>query len=357
MPITFSPTEITAMLHRYRPLFLVLSVAILLLLAYTAFWATAAGRLRTALATAPEQALAGQGIVLALGDPVVEGFPLHLTVRLAGLRAQWPTGTVVETGPLELTAWAWAPSDIAVTGKGPVRLDLAGSSRHAPVAGQAAGLTGALVLGAEGHIRSATLMLEQPRTAAAGGLGPLSAGAATATWTAPLKAPAGPTDPQGRTSLLIQGLELPGAVPAPLGHRVDQIALSFEPHGPLPARPDAQGLAAWRDGGGTLEILALRLLWSGIDMRVEATLALDRDMQPEGAGTAELSGSDPLVDMMIQTGSLEAGQGKAVKAALGMMARRTVDGRHAVAVPVTLQDRKLFIGPIPVATVPPVSWD
>ncbi|MFV3075106.1 DUF2125 domain-containing protein [Niveispirillum fermenti] len=345
------------MLRRYRPLFLALSVAILLLLAYTAFWATAAGRLRTALATAPEQALAGQGVVLALGDPVVEGFPLHLTVRLAGMRAQWPSGTVVESGPLELTAWAWAPSDIKLAGKGPVRLDLAGSSRHAPVAGQAAGLTGALMLGTGGQIRSATLMLEQPHTAAAGDLGPLAAAAATVTWTAPLRAPAGPTDPQGRTSLLILGLDLPGAVPAPLGRRVDQIALSFEPRGPLPAGPGAAGLAAWRDGGGTLEILALRLLWSGIDMRMEGTLALDRTLQPEGAGTAELSGSDALVDMMVRNGSLEAGQGDAVKAALGMMARRTVDGRHAVAVPVSLQESKLFIGPIPVATVPPLSWD
>ena len=116
-------------------------------------------------------------------------------------------------------------------------------------------------------------------------------------------------------------------------------------------------MTAWRDGGGTLELQALRVLWGNIDLRANATLALDRDMQPEGAGTAELSGADTLIDMLIQSGALKPEQGGGIKQTLGLLSQTTSDGRRVVAVPVTLQARRLSIGPVPVAELPVIPWN
>lgn len=342
------------MLHRYRALFLALSVAILLLLAYTAWWVALAGRVRTALAEAPGKALAEKGVVLDIRDPVVGGFPLSVTVQLSGARAQWSSGTVLDLGAVTASAPAWDPTAITVTSGAPLRLDLAGSARHDPVSGTAAGLSLQADMGLDGKPRLVTATLSGVRTLADA---PWAAAEATVTWTAPAKSPEGPTDPQGQVSLLLRDLHLPNPVPAPLTQRIDQVALSYEPRGPLPTKPSVEGMTAWRDGGGTLEILGVRLLWSGLDLRGNATLALDSAMQPQGAGTAELSGGPALIDMLVQNGSLKPEQVEAVKAGLSMLSKRTDDGRSVLRVPVTLQNSRLLVGPLHVATLPPIPWN
>lgn len=342
------------MLRRYRALFLALSVAILVLLAYTAWWAAVAGKVRTALSVAPGRALTEKGIVLDIRDPVVGGFPLSVTVELSGARAQWPSGTVLQLGAVTASAPAWDPTAISVTSVAPLHLDLAGSARHDPVSGTATGLSVRADMGLDGKPRLVTASLTGVRTLTEM---PWAAAETVVTWTAPAKPPEGPTDPQGQVSLLVRDLDLPGAVPAPLTQRIDQVALSYEPRGPLPVKPSVEGMTAWRDGGGTLEILGARLLWGSMDLRANATLALDGAMQPEGAGTAELSGGQALIDMLAQSGGVKPEQVEAVKAGLSMLSKRTDDGRTVLQVPLTLQNSRLFIGPVHVATLPPIPWN
>lgn len=344
------------MLHRYRALFLALSVAILLLLAYTAWWSALAWRLRTTLAEAPGKALAEKGVVLDLRDPEVSGFPLTLTVEIAGLRALWPSGTVVETGAVTATAFAWAPMEITVASTMPMRLDLAGSARHAPVTGSAEGLTGQASLGLDGKPKQVTASLRNVRSAMEEDAGTLAAGEVVLTWTAPPNTPEGPTDPQGQTSLLVKDLDLPGAVPAPLTRRIDQLALSYEARGPLPTKPSVDGMTGWRDGGGSLDIRSFRLLWGGVDLRAHATLTLDGNMQPAGAGTAELSGAGALVEMMAARENLPPEKLEAMKAGLRMLTRRTYDGRDVLSVPVTLRNNLFSVGPVVVGTIPEMVW-
>lgn len=345
------------MLHRYRALFLALSVAILLLLAYTAWWSTLAWRVRTALAEAPAKAMAEKGVQLDLRDAVVGGFPLTVTVELSGARAQWPSGTVLETGAVTATAFAWAPTDITVSSAAPISLDLAGSARHDPAVGYAALVQVEASLGLNGKPKQMTARLSGVEAGMKTGTGRLKAADATLTWIAPAQPPTGPTDSQGQTSLVVTGLDLPGAVPAPLQQRIEQVALSYEPRGPLPTKPSVEGMTAWRDGGGTLDIRSFRVLWSGMDLRANATLALDREMQPEGAGTAELSGADALIDVMGARGNIPADRVVVMKQGLKGLTRRSDDGRDVLSVPITLQNRQLSVGPIVVGVLPLVPWN
>ncbi|AUN30716.1 DUF2125 domain-containing protein [Niveispirillum cyanobacteriorum] len=345
------------MLHRYRALFLALSVAILLLLAYTAWWSTLAWRVRTALADAPAKAMAEKGVMLDLRDAVVGGFPLTLTVELSGARAQWPSGTVLETGAVTASAFAWAPMDVTLSSTAPVRLNLAGSARHDPMTGSAGRMVVEASLGLNGKPKQVKATFLSVMAGLEGGNSPLKADDLTLTWTAPSQPPTGPTDSQGQTSLVISGLDLPGAVPAPLQQRIDQVALSYEPRGPLPTKPSVEGMTAWRDGGGTLDIRSFRVLWSGMDLRANATLALDRDMQPEGAGTAELSGADALIDVMGARGNIPADRLAVMKQGLKGLTRRSDDGRDVLSVPITLQNRQLSVGPIVVGVMPVVPWN
>lgn len=346
------------MLHRYRALFLALSVAILLLLAYTLYWNAAANRLNGFLLVEPMKPLVtGQKASVEIGPGTTGGFPLRLTARWAHFKVTWPDGTVLETGPLVFSAWAWEPLAFQLESDAPVRLTVPGTVLARPINAHAASLRGSIAATMDEKIIQVSVSLAAVEAVIEGGTGPLKASELTLTWTAPAQPPTGPTDSQGQTSLVITGLDLPGAVPAPLQQRIDQVALSYEPRGPLPAKPSVEGMAAWRDGGGTLDIRSFRVLWSGMDLRANATLALDRDMQPEGAGTAELSGADALIDVMGARGNIPADRVAVMKQGLQGLTRRTDDGRDILSVPVTLQNRRLSVGPIVVGVMPVVPWN
>ena len=41
---------------------------------------------------------------------------------------------------------------------------------------------------------------------------------------------------------------------------------------------------------------------------------------------------------------------------LGVLARRSGDGRGGLTVPLTIQDRQFFAGPVPLMEIPEVTW-
>lgn len=340
---------------RLRPLSIAAAFVLLLLLAYTAYWVSAAWQVRRLVEGWVEQQRAA-GAAVAYSDFAVSGWPLELDAGADVVRIAWPDGRTLEAPHLRAVAAPWNPLDIRAQAPAGLVLALPPEGDRAPVRIAAATARGTADLNTDGTARTAALTLEQAQVQAGLPGGPILADALTLGWAAPPQPPVGHLDSAGTLSLNMAGTTLSDPIPAPLGQRVDRVALTAELRGPFPDTLDAASLRAWSGAGGTVELTEMALAWAGLDIRGDGTLALDRQLQPQLAGTAYVSGTDVLVQSLVAEGKLTANQGAGVRAALGLMARPQPDGRRAVQVPITVQERQLSLGPVRVMEIPPVVW-
>jgi hypothetical protein len=103
-----------------------------------------------------------------------------------------------------------------------------------------------------------------------------------------------------------------------------------------------------------VEIDQFQAAAEGIELNAKGTLALDRGLRLLGALTAELKGYDKLVDALAMGGFLRASEAAAAKMALGTVGNTDNNGRATISLPVTAQDGRLFLGPVPVAKLKPL---
>lgn len=119
--------------------------------------------------------------------------------------------------------------------------------------------------------------------------------------------------------------------------------------------PDWRGLPmveSWRNAGGTLELDALDFTWGNLSGLVQATLALDKDAQPEGAGTAQL-----MLDSKAPAPADAPVFNNIVQSVFGLMARTDPKtGVKSVTLPLALQQRQLALGIFPLAKLPEIRW-
>ena len=129
-------------------------------------------------------------------------------------------------------------------------------------------------------------------------------------------------------------------------------------NGPVPRMPGlARRAAAWRDGGGTLELQHVAVGWGPLALTGSATLALDPKLQPMGAGNARIVGYAQSLDALGASGAIPPRAAFAAKALAGLIAATPENGGPSeIDVPLTLQDRTLAIRQFPLARVPSLAW-
>ena len=158
--------------------------------------------------------------------------------------------------------------------------------------------------------------------------------------------------------LQAEGLETPAGVFLPLGNRVDNLVLDASVLGAIPAGWLPESLAAWRDRGGTVEVPRMEFIYGPLIARAEGTLALDGDMQPIGAFTAKFQGFFEIVDALRKQGLIRSVDAITAKVVLGALARRPKDGGPAsLNLAITLQNRKVFAGPVSLLDLPAIDWN
>lgn len=171
-----------------------------------------------------------------------------------------------------------------------------------------------------------------------------------------------PAAPAGEAALQISlaatAIDLPADRTWALGPRMDSLDLEGALNGPLPRLPGlAARAAAWRDRGGAVEVQRLAMQWGRLGVNASATLALDQSLQPMGAATARLTGTAAALDAMEANGAINRRAAAAAKAVLALMVRPGGDGTPPeTEVPLTLQDRLVSLGRIPLARMPELVW-
>jgi hypothetical protein len=159
-------------------------------------------------------------------------------------------------------------------------------------------------------------------------------------------------------SLSADEIDPPGAIAHLLGPRIASFALEGALDGPLPdSGPLGDRAAAWRDGGGSLEVRRLALTWGPLALTGSVTLALDDELQPMGAGTAHIIGYAETLDALAAHGMLSRSASTAAKAVLSLLAHAPDDGSPPdVDVPLTLQYRTLAMRQVPLFRLPELTW-
>jgi hypothetical protein len=145
----------------------------------------------------------------------------------------------------------------------------------------------------------------------------------------------------------------------PLGPTVENVVADLALNGPLPRAKDlgvkelVERTAAWRDAGGTLQVQRLILDWGALNLTGSATIALDDQLQPMGAGTVHITDPAAALDGLRQNGVLGDKEAFAAKALLALLVKPAGDAdKPAVDLPFTLQDRRLSISRYGVARLP-----
>ncbi|MEO5337095.1 MAG: DUF2125 domain-containing protein [Magnetospirillum sp. WYHS-4] len=168
------------------------------------------------------------------------------------------------------------------------------------------------------------------------------------------------TDGKSQAGLRLEtvGLDLPnGSFDLPLGRHVEDLAFVAELTGPLPATLAYAPLLAWRDEGGTVEVGSLAVVYGPLALRANGTLALDGRMQPIGSFAAQAEGFFETLAVLERRGLVQPRDAATVKLVMGALAKRPDGGgKPVLEFPLSLQERRIFAGPVPLIKLEPVVW-
>jgi hypothetical protein len=160
-------------------------------------------------------------------------------------------------------------------------------------------------------------------------------------------------------SVSAQPLTLPDGTHWDLGPEIDEFAVDGVLNGPSPLQGQtlAERATSWRDAGGSLELHRLTIGWGQARLDATATLALDEDLQPMGAGTGKITGYGAALDALAAKAVLSRSAAQAAKAVLSLLATTPDDGQpEEVEVPLTLQFRTLSVRQVPLVRLPELDW-
>lgn len=303
-----------------RLFWIIILVSAATLAAYTGYWYWGAQK----LAAFAEEQLDGwrsEAVDVHYAEPAVTGFP-------GIIRVTFPSVAVTDSKQnwhwqgqqVELSAQPWKPLNFRGSLRGEQGLSLPLDGRmvdmvlsadradvltHFDLQGQLSGVELELVKldGAapmlDEHVRADYLYLNVDQLAAGGDL------AASL-----------------RTK--VTKLILPKAWDNPLGRGLKEFQAKINIVEPFPQSDLQDSLTRWQANGGRLDINWLKVEWGTLGLQGQGRLALDKDLRLAAAGARLFSFG------------------------------KTADGRPAADIPIVLQQGNLLLGPLQLASIPPV---
>lgn len=327
--------------------------------AYTGYWFLLAARAERAI----DREIAGQaarGLAVSYTGRRLTGYPYRLSAEFTGL-ALGPTGVA----PGGRSGWRWKSDRVAAHVEpwnlrhvvavfdGAHRLRTARGARIQATAGSA---RASLVLDGAGRPLRAVVDAADIGLAAAAGF----AGAEAERVRLAARRATGGGEEEARADIdvavRIDDLSVADRGRAAYAHPVRRMSVDGTLRGPAPAAWSPAELARWRDDGGAFAVRDVAFDWGPVSLRGDGEIGLDEALRPRGEIDARIAGFPALVDLLRAEGVIDDGAALALTLALGLLAEAP-DGGGAprVAVPVTLGEGRLWIGPVPVLRVGAVA--
>lgn len=334
----------------------------LAVIVYSAIWWISADRLRDDLDGWAAD-MRGRGWTVSYDRVRIEGYPASLAaiVEAPSIGAPEGIGGWRWQGPrMAAKARPWKPGRIVLDGAGIHRFRSAGADAE-PIRVAMGDAFGLVLRLADARATKIVLKLADIEIGAPGRALPRRLGEAEATIHLPerpgrVEEGRGPEPPGPTIAASFRDIELDRGDSAADGRTIEEVALAAKLIGPLPRDTTARSLAVWRDGGGTIEIGELSLRWQEAKGKGSGTVALDRDLQPLAALTIRIDGYAGLVRSLVARGWLKRRDAGAIQLGLDLFARASTGQPGTVALPLTFQNRRVFLGPISVMRLPRIEW-
>ncbi|MDE2228542.1 MAG: DUF2125 domain-containing protein [Alphaproteobacteria bacterium] len=332
-----------------RIVWVVGGLAVALAAAYSGYWYTVAGKIRDRMApwVASRQA---EGVTIKWDSVAIGGFPLAIRLRFANFdaAAAKPLPYVMSAADISFWSRPW---------------DLRQWHFSAPDGARVEFLLASAGFDAKALDGTVTVPLQPGGTAdieaqgvdgrgAAQGIGLDSVHVAVQQ---PPTPPKTDHDPALLVNFDIKGARL-RAAPAPFGTTIQDISATATIDGTMAPAPLPQMLDAWRRAGGAIELESAHLAWDKLDIDANGTLALDDDLQPLAALTATVRGQNEIVDAAVGSGAMPEGDAGLARAVLAMISQQGDDGRKQIRLPISAQNRRLYLGPAAIARIPTIDW-
>lgn len=333
----------------------VTSLLVILAAGYAAVWGIAAQRVPAGLDRLAED-IARHGGSADWQTMQVSGFPFSVTVTAEQVALTLPDGLRWQADRLVARARPWRWQVVDLTLGEDQRVD---GPPHMPFVASASGGEGAIHLNARAQPVAAELTLRAFSLIGAPGPGdlPLDLGIAQVTLGVE-------QDPPRSGPLTVrfdaQGIDLPQDLPLPLGPRIDRMAVAVTTTPPPPMVVSAPALRAWQEAGGRVTLADLLLHWSDLRLSGTGEGGLDTALQPQGRLDLEIRGLREGVMALTESGMLSPRDAAVAMGGIGLLTGAGgagADGaERPVALPLTLSDGIVRLGPLPLGRVPPVIW-
>lgn len=338
--------------------FLILLVLLLVVVAagWTGAWYVVSGRL-IAHEAAWEEARRAEGWTIRHDAPRRTGWPMAAGVAfddlsVSGGQAYLPGGLAWTATSLTLALDIRHPNELSLAVSGRQSLSLAG---RPPLAFQARRMRGAAALLPGDRLGLMQGEAEGVLAAVPVGGKPAAASIARLALAAQFDGGAGAGAPALLLAGELHGIHLPPSHIAALGNPA-QLAFDLAFSGPVPARAAQSSAeanaAAWSRAGGRMTLRRFHLQDGPLTLEAEGGFALDADLQIGGQVQARAQGLDQTLTRLAEAGVMTAPEARSMAAMFGLLAHATGQGA-ALALPVSLHDGKVSLGPIPLLHLRP----
>lgn len=165
---------------------------------------------------------------------------------------------------------------------------------------------------------------------------------------------AGNVPPSTDLALQADKMVLPAGMGGPLGNEIPLLKLVGNLRGAAFGRTPEEVLASWRDGGGVIDLQTIALHWGQLKLDGDGTLSLDKQFRPLGAMSGELRGMDAAVDALVGAGRMRGQDAALAKTAAVALAKRDAKNEAYIPAQFSIQDGRLFLGPIGLISLPSI---
>ncbi len=302
-----------------------------------------------------------RGAAITPDHVAIGGYPFAFSIKIADADLSWPDGLGFAPKVLKLRVHPWSPRTVSVSVTGGYTVSLPPGTTRPPLTMAGETLRGSAHFG-DGPVPLALALKSDTVSVAqtgndANGARELTVAVLDLTFSRPDAPPRTDTDIAFDASLLLSDLSAAAIETNPLGGSVKETRIHAQLLGVPPSTADAAGLKAWRDAGGAVNAPELTIQWGPLGLSGNGTLALDKDMQPEGAFTAHITGFDETLDALSAAGWVKMGAASLAKLGLGIAARPGPDGKPTVTTPVTIQNRHISLGAFKLGQLPALKLD
>lgn len=306
-----------------------------------------------------------RGAKLEITDWGVGGYPFRPRFYLEEMRGHLADGSQVTIPDLQLRIRPWLFRHASLEWDQPLQLESAGGKQRVRLAVEPGGLQAKFW----GWGRPRALEWSEAR-ATLSFFGfydrPAPAVFLLRQFGLSLELPADPAEEGKIASLALRlaDVTLPAIQPWPLGGTLQQLEFTATMRGTLPLggdrRPYFIRLGEWANSGGVIDIEPLRLRWGPLDVAGNGTVTLDQERWLQASFALDIGGLPASLQRFAQAGAIPPEQAQPVIAMAEAMGRATAaasQGAAVVKLPLTIQNKEIYLGPLKIGAAPALPWN